>query len=215
VSAHPWHDLPWPDDLAAWFPVYVEIPKGSEVKYELDKATGLLRVDRILHGAGRISTSAPATTGRPRSVRVARTVRDIRRPPGLAGLHLPRGQGGVPARAGRGGARPARRPPRRAAPRGRRSRARVVPHGRLPRGRPCLSLMPEACGDGKPSLAAERLWHATWQTSALPPPVPGGGNAQLGALAADRAHALADLGGHRLVGLPAQQPEPLPGPQAA
>ncbi len=26
----------------------IEIPKGSKVKYELDKATGLLRVDRIL-----------------------------------------------------------------------------------------------------------------------------------------------------------------------
>ena len=46
MSVHPWHDVPLPDDPAKWFPAYVEIPKGSKVKYELDKATGLLRVDR-------------------------------------------------------------------------------------------------------------------------------------------------------------------------
>ena len=51
MSAHPWHDVPLPDDLAAWFPVYIEIPKGSKVKYELDKDTGLLRVDRVLYSA--------------------------------------------------------------------------------------------------------------------------------------------------------------------
>lgn len=51
MSAHPWHDVPLPDDLAAWFPAFIEIPQGSKVKYELDKATGLLRVDRILHSA--------------------------------------------------------------------------------------------------------------------------------------------------------------------
>ena len=30
------------------FNAVIEIPKGSKVKYELDKATGLLKVDRIL-----------------------------------------------------------------------------------------------------------------------------------------------------------------------
>lgn len=29
----------------------MEIPKGSKVKYELDKATGMLYVDRILHSS--------------------------------------------------------------------------------------------------------------------------------------------------------------------
>jgi inorganic pyrophosphatase len=38
--------VPLPADPAAWFPVYIEIPKGSHVKYELDKATGLLWVNR-------------------------------------------------------------------------------------------------------------------------------------------------------------------------
>jgi inorganic pyrophosphatase len=49
--AHPWHDVRLPDDPEAWFPVFVEIPMGSKVKYELDKRTGLLRVDRVLYSA--------------------------------------------------------------------------------------------------------------------------------------------------------------------
>jgi inorganic pyrophosphatase len=48
---HPWHDVPLPDDLAAGFPALIEIPAGSKVKYELDKPTGLLRVDRVLYSA--------------------------------------------------------------------------------------------------------------------------------------------------------------------
>ncbi|MCU1282523.1 MAG: ppa [bacterium] len=50
---HPWHDVPIPDDdaLADSFPVVVEIPKGSKNKYELDKQTGLLKVDRVLFSA--------------------------------------------------------------------------------------------------------------------------------------------------------------------
>jgi inorganic pyrophosphatase len=51
MSAHPWHDIPLPDDLAEWFPAYIEIPKGSRVKYELDKPTGLLKVSRVLYSA--------------------------------------------------------------------------------------------------------------------------------------------------------------------
>jgi len=51
MGTHPWHDVPLPDDLTAWFPVFIEIPKGSKVKYELDKATGLLRVDRVLYSS--------------------------------------------------------------------------------------------------------------------------------------------------------------------
>ena len=51
MSAHPWHDVPLPDDVTAWFPTYVEIPAGSKVKYELDKETGLIMVDRILYAS--------------------------------------------------------------------------------------------------------------------------------------------------------------------
>lgn len=50
--AHPWHDLPNnPDNCAETFNVVIEIPKGSKVKYELDKPSGMLRVDRILYSS--------------------------------------------------------------------------------------------------------------------------------------------------------------------
>jgi inorganic pyrophosphatase len=49
---HPWHDSYIDDALIATaFPVVVEIPKGSKNKYELDKETGLLRLDRVLYSA--------------------------------------------------------------------------------------------------------------------------------------------------------------------
>jgi inorganic pyrophosphatase len=49
---HPWHDTYLDDTLIATeFPVVIEIPKGSKNKYELDKETGLLRLDRVLHSA--------------------------------------------------------------------------------------------------------------------------------------------------------------------
>ena len=51
MSVHPWHDVPLPDQPLDWFYAYIEIPKGSKVKYELDKKTGLLKVDRILYSA--------------------------------------------------------------------------------------------------------------------------------------------------------------------
>jgi len=49
---HPWHDC-YIDDavIATAFPVIIEIPKGSTNKYELDKETGLLRLDRVLYSA--------------------------------------------------------------------------------------------------------------------------------------------------------------------
>ncbi len=52
MALHPWHDLPNnPDDIDDHFNCVIEIPRGSKVKYEMDKPTGLLRVDRILHSA--------------------------------------------------------------------------------------------------------------------------------------------------------------------
>ena len=49
--AHPWHDVPTGDDAPEEFNALIEIPKGSKVKYELDKDTGLLKVDRILYSS--------------------------------------------------------------------------------------------------------------------------------------------------------------------
>lgn len=49
---HPWHDTYLDDAIVERaFPVVIEIPKGSKNKYELDKETGLLRLDRVLHSA--------------------------------------------------------------------------------------------------------------------------------------------------------------------
>lgn len=48
---HPWHDVIPGENLPKEFRVVVEIPKGSSVKYELDKPTGLLKMDRVLYSA--------------------------------------------------------------------------------------------------------------------------------------------------------------------
>ena len=49
---HTWHDT-YIDEtsVSAAFPVIIEIPKGSTNKYEMDKESGLLRLDRVLHSA--------------------------------------------------------------------------------------------------------------------------------------------------------------------
>src|SRR5512138_445047 len=49
---HPWHDVYVDDHLIEKvFPVVIEVPMGSKNKYELDKETGLLRLDRVLYSA--------------------------------------------------------------------------------------------------------------------------------------------------------------------
>lgn len=45
---HPWHDIEPNTEVSSEFYAVVEIPKDSKVKYELDKKTGFLKVDRIL-----------------------------------------------------------------------------------------------------------------------------------------------------------------------
>ncbi len=48
---HPWHEIPIGDHAPREFQAVIEIPKGGKVKYELDKASGLLRVDRVLYSS--------------------------------------------------------------------------------------------------------------------------------------------------------------------
>ena len=49
---HAWHDIYIDDEqVARAFPVVIEVPKGSKNKYELDKETGLLKLDRVLYSA--------------------------------------------------------------------------------------------------------------------------------------------------------------------
>lgn len=54
-----WHDIS-PDRITAKsFEAFIEIPKGCKAKYELDKDTGLLKLDRVLY----TSTVYPANYG--------------------------------------------------------------------------------------------------------------------------------------------------------
>jgi inorganic pyrophosphatase len=49
---HAWHDIYVDDHLIEKaFPVVIEVPMGSKNKYELDKETGLLKLDRVLYSA--------------------------------------------------------------------------------------------------------------------------------------------------------------------
>ncbi len=49
---HPWHDIAVDEaTLDELVPAIIEVPRGSKNKYELDKATGFLRLDRVLYSA--------------------------------------------------------------------------------------------------------------------------------------------------------------------
>lgn len=45
---HPWHDVELGHQVPDLIPAIIEVPKNSKTKYELDKKSGLIRVDRIL-----------------------------------------------------------------------------------------------------------------------------------------------------------------------
>lgn len=48
---HPWHQVEMFPESPDILPAIIEVPKGSQIKYELDKKSGLVRVDRILYSA--------------------------------------------------------------------------------------------------------------------------------------------------------------------
>ena len=54
-----WHDMDPKQITPTDFSALIEISKGSRCKYELDKYTGLLRLDRVLY----TSTHYPANYG--------------------------------------------------------------------------------------------------------------------------------------------------------
>ncbi|KAK4397305.1 Soluble inorganic pyrophosphatase 1 [Sesamum angolense] len=51
VIAHPWHDIEIGSEAPHIVNCVVEITKGSKVKYELDKKTGMIKVDRVLYSS--------------------------------------------------------------------------------------------------------------------------------------------------------------------
>ena len=54
-----WHDINPARVSRSSYAAVIEISKGSKMKYELDKETGLLRLDRVLY----TSTHYPANYG--------------------------------------------------------------------------------------------------------------------------------------------------------
>ncbi len=48
---HPWHQVELYSDSPDLVPAIIEVPKGSQIKYELDKKSGLVKVDRVLYSA--------------------------------------------------------------------------------------------------------------------------------------------------------------------
>jgi inorganic pyrophosphatase len=47
-SFNPWHDVTPGDKTPGYVNGIIEIPKGTRAKYELDKQSGMLRLDRVL-----------------------------------------------------------------------------------------------------------------------------------------------------------------------
>lgn len=48
---NPWHDLSLGDKVPDIIPAVIEVPKRSKNKYELDKDSGMIRVDRVLYSS--------------------------------------------------------------------------------------------------------------------------------------------------------------------
>src|ERR1700691_1177126 len=48
---HSWHDVTPGESIPQEFAAIIEIPFGSSVKYELDKASGLIKLDSVLYSA--------------------------------------------------------------------------------------------------------------------------------------------------------------------
>lgn len=48
---HPWHGAHYGDKAPATINALIEIPQGSRSKYEVDKGTGLLKLDRVIYSS--------------------------------------------------------------------------------------------------------------------------------------------------------------------
>lgn len=46
--AHPWHGVEYGKNAPGIVNAVIEIPQGSRAKYEIDKTTGLLKLDRVI-----------------------------------------------------------------------------------------------------------------------------------------------------------------------
>lgn len=50
-TVHPWHDISPGENAPNEITVFIEVPRGSMAKYELDKKSGFIKLDRILYSA--------------------------------------------------------------------------------------------------------------------------------------------------------------------
>ena len=48
---NPWHHVSPGERTPQYVTGIIEIPKGSRAKYELDKQSGMLRLDRVLYSS--------------------------------------------------------------------------------------------------------------------------------------------------------------------
>ena len=48
---HPWHGVSYGDKTPNIVNAMIEIPEGSRTKYEIDKVTGLLKLDRVIYSS--------------------------------------------------------------------------------------------------------------------------------------------------------------------
>lgn len=48
---HPWHGVPSGENAPRVVNAIIEIPQGSRCKYEIDKASGLLKLDRVIYSS--------------------------------------------------------------------------------------------------------------------------------------------------------------------
>ena len=48
---HPWHGVHYGENAPQTVNALIEIPQGSRAKYEVDKATGLLLLDRVIYSS--------------------------------------------------------------------------------------------------------------------------------------------------------------------
>jgi inorganic pyrophosphatase len=51
MKRNPWHDVPVGDNKPDVINGIIEIPKNTRAKYELDKESGMLKLDRVLYAA--------------------------------------------------------------------------------------------------------------------------------------------------------------------
>jgi inorganic pyrophosphatase len=49
--SHPWHGVPYGKNAPRIVNAIIEIPQGSRAKYEIDKESGLLKLDRVIYSS--------------------------------------------------------------------------------------------------------------------------------------------------------------------